>query len=159
MGQYRARLDASARVGVPAHCTVYFPYVAATDLDDELRRQLRDGIAGTPAFGYRFSTTAWFGDTVLWLAPDDPQPFRDLTTAVQRSCPDLRPYDGAFDEVVPHLTVAHGVDVTAMRAAERAIAPRLPVSGEARQASLLVEASGGWRVSDRFSLGAVGESR
>jgi hypothetical protein len=47
--------------------------------------------------------------------------------AVAESFPDYPPYGGPHDEVVPHLTVGHGVDPAELRNAERQIAPDLPI--------------------------------
>jgi hypothetical protein len=44
---------------------------------------------------------------VLWLAPDDPAPFRELTDRVYAAFPEHPPFAGAFADVVPHLTVGH----------------------------------------------------
>ncbi|WP_091345196.1 2'-5' RNA ligase family protein [Micromonospora rhizosphaerae] len=82
VGHHRDVLDASARLGVPAHVTVLFPFVPPAQIDTMVVADLRRIFASTAAFNFRLARTAWFGDQVLWLAPEDPQPFRVLTELV-----------------------------------------------------------------------------
>jgi 2'-5' RNA ligase len=42
----------------------------------------------------------------VWLAPDPAEPFVAMTEAMVDRFPAFPPYRGAFDEIVPHLTVA-----------------------------------------------------
>ena len=55
---------------------------------------------------------------VLYIAPEPDGPFRELTDALAQAFPEHPPYDGAFAEVVPHLTVAwhHDAPVDEIRA-------------------------------------------
>lgn len=136
---WRAVLDVNARLGVPAHVTILFPFVPPRQLDDDILARLQRVVGARSAFDYSFSRTAWFEQDVLWLAPDDPDPFRELTRALFEEFPAYPPFEGAFDEVVPHLTVGHGTGVDDLRAAEQDVRPRLPVAGRARAVSLLVQ--------------------
>lgn len=152
---HRQRFDASAPLGVPAHVTVLYPFVAASAIDDRLLATLTALFARCPSFDYRFSDTAWFDSEVLWLAPDDAAPFTALTEAAAAAFPEHPPYGGAHDDVVPHLTVAHDVAVEQMRAAEADIRPQLPVAGSATGVTLLRQAASGrqWEWFTRFALG------
>jgi 2'-5' RNA ligase len=153
VGDLRQRLDANAALGVPAHVTVLFPFVRADRLDADVRVRLAGTVAPVEPFRYRFSRTAWFDEHVLYLAPDDPQPFRELTQRVWDAFPAHPPFEGAFADVVPHLTVGHDQPPDVLRAAEREVAGRLPVEGTATEVLLLVEdGAGRWRPADRFAL-------
>ncbi len=55
-------------------------------------------------FDCTFDKCGWFGEDVLWLAPDRDQEFRDLTNGVAAGS-DYPPYGGEHDDVIPHLTV------------------------------------------------------
>lgn len=126
LGHHRARLDRAAEVGVPAHVTVLYPFRPEPAVDDDER--LRALLAAVPAWTTCFDRTAWFDDAVLYLAPADPAPFVELTAVVAAAFPEHPPYGGAFATVVPHLTVGSSErDVDALRAAERAVLPRLPI--------------------------------
>lgn len=158
VGRHRALLDANARLGVPAHVTVLFPFLPPAQIDAIVVATLRRILAGAAAFDFRLTRTAWFGDEVLWLAPEDPQPFRILTELVHTAFPDFPPFEGQFDDVVPHLTVAHGCGFEEMRAAERALEQHLPVRGRARAVTLMVQSddSGGWARRTTFPLAEPG---
>lgn len=160
VGCYRAVLDANARLGVPAHVTVLFPFAPPAQVDREVVAELRRVFAGTAAFDFRLTRTAWFGDEVLWLAPEDPQPFRILTELVHAAFPDFPPFEGRFDEVVPHLTVAHGCDLADMQAGERGVERHLPIGGRARKVTLLVQVddSGMWTRHSTFPLAEPGSA-
>ena len=55
----------------------------------------------------------------MWLHPDPSAPFADLTAAVAQRWPDYPPYEGAFDEPIPHLTVSETPIDVARAAADR----------------------------------------
>ena len=62
-------------------------------------------VASVPAFECTFAQTRWFGEDVLWLAPEPGQPFRALTTALHAAFPQYLPFGGIHPDVVPHLTI------------------------------------------------------
>src|SRR6476646_7301492 len=102
----RLQLDPVARLGVPAHVTVLFPFIPASEMRDEVTVRLAALFRTVPAFQYNFVRTAWFGDEVLWLASDAAEVFRSLTQLVWGAFPAYPPFEGQFDDVVPHLTIA-----------------------------------------------------
>ncbi len=83
----RLRLDRVAALGVPAHVTALFPFVSPAAIDQETLDRVADVAATQLPFRYTFSTTAWFGNEVLYLAPDDPTPFTRLTEALCKAFP------------------------------------------------------------------------
>jgi hypothetical protein len=154
VGPHRSRLDVNAQLGVPAHVTVLFPFMPAQLCDEAILAKLQRLFATTPAFDYQLSRTAWFGEQVLWLAPLDPRPFLALTELAYKAFPEFPPFEGQFDEVIPHLTVAHGCELSAMKAAERAVEHQLPITGRARHVTLMSQAddSGRWTRTATFLL-------
>lgn len=158
VGRYRLELDANAALGAPAHVTILFPFVPAARVGDAVLDRLRRLFSACAPFDYRFARLAWFGEHVLWLAPDDPVPFRELTARVEGEWPEHPPFEGAFSDVVPHLTVGHGVELERLLAAERAVTPGLPVIGRATGVTLLVQDDQGrWSRRAQFPLaGATG---
>ena len=151
---HRSRLDANAVLGVPAHVTALFPFVSPADLTDDVLARVAQVVDAVPAFDHHFGRTDWFGDDVLWLAPDDPAPFVELTERLHAEFPDHPPFGGAFAEVVPHLTVGHGHPRPALAEAELAVRAGLPVSGTATQVLLLTQdgPGGRWTLRHRFPL-------
>ena len=71
---------------------------------------------------------------MVYLAPEPSAPFRNLTHELCRRFPEYPPYGGAFDDVVPHLSVAHDEELDAVRLK---LGPRLPVRVLAREAALV----------------------
>ena len=153
VGALRSVLDPSAGMGAPAHVTVLFPFLPVEDLDDGVLDRIGAVVGAVPAFPYRFSRTAWFDDRVVWLAPDDDGPFRRLTGRVWAEFPDHPPFEGAFADVVPHLTIGQDRPPDTLLAAERAVRARLPVTGTASEVLLLAQQPGGrWQRRARFPL-------
>lgn len=155
VGHLRGRLDPNAAVGVAAHVTVLFPFVPPAIIDDTLLERLRVLFEGVPSFSYGFDRTAWFDDLVLWLAPTDDRPFRRLTRLVHEAFPDYPPFDGAFADPIPHLTVGHEAPVESLQAAEAELGDMAPIHGHASAVTLLVQPDPGGPLSVRetFPLG------
>jgi len=87
VGSWRNELDPAAAWGVPAHVTVLYPFVPPPQLRIETVETLRSTVASVPAFRVTFAETGWFGDDVLWLAPEPAGSLRALTAAVWRAFP------------------------------------------------------------------------
>lgn len=139
VARHRARLDSSAAYGVAAHVTVLAPFVDPDHVDGTAIERLAAAVSTVPAFDVAFRRTAWFGEDVLWLAPDPAQPFRDLTAAVVAAFPDHPPYAGAHDGSAPHLTIGERRlgDLTALRRAEQEVSVSLPLESRAERVCLL----------------------
>ncbi len=141
VARHRERLDASARVGIPAHITVLAPFVPPAKIDTAVLTQLERLFAAVRGFGFRLDHTDWFGDAVLWLAPRDLGPFRALTQRVFEAFPDFPPFGGQFDDVVPHLTIGHGHPLSDLRTAEDSVRAQLPIEGHAGAVILMTQQS------------------
>lgn len=96
VSRHRARLDAAAALGVPAHVTVLYPFVPPSAITPVTLESLARAVASMGAFGCQFLATGWFGPDVLWLAPEPGEPFRTLTRAVAAAFPGYPPYGGAY---------------------------------------------------------------
>jgi 2'-5' RNA ligase len=152
----RAHVD-NARLGVPAHVTLLFPFVRADELDPADAERAAAVVRRTPAFEVAFREVATFDPAptaggAVWLAPEPDGPFIDLTNALAAAFPGYLPYEGLHDTVIPHLTLANvGVDVPALVAAAR---PELPFERRVEAAALLIEdETGAWRVGQQLPLG------
>jgi 2'-5' RNA ligase len=151
VAQFRAALDPMEPFGVPPHITVLFPFVTG-DITAVVTTKLTALFSEVHAFSTRFSGTQWFGEQVLWLAPDDPQPYIELTRAAISAFPEYPPYGDQFDEITPHLTVADGANVEAMRDAARNLGGRLPMTARADGVTLMTQAQpgGAWSRAVHF---------
>ena len=170
LGSRHARhaLDVNARGGVPAHVTVLYPFLPPDRIDGSVLGHLTALFATIPAFDIALTRTSWFGEDVLWLAPDDPAPLLALTELVHGAYPEHPPFGGLFDEVVPHLTVGHGAQRAEMLRAEADVRRHLPIRAAARAVTLMTQdqPDGAWTTAARFPLavpasaaGAAGEPR
>ena len=124
--------------GVPAHVTVLFPFLEPEAIDEEVVATL---LAPFAAFDFTLDRLERFEDGTPWLHPSPPTRFVDLTAAVWQRWPEHAPYEGAFDEIIPHVTVT--VD-----------AVPLPIACRAREVALIQEGEedGRWRVRRSFAL-------
>jgi hypothetical protein len=134
VGDLRLAHDPSAARGVPAHVTILFPFFDAEEVDEAA---VADLISGFPAFDFELDQVDRFPDGTTWLRPTPSLPFVDLTAAVWQRWPERPPYEGAFDQVIPHLTIsATPLDVQL----------ELPIAARAREVMLIEEdePSGRW---------------
>jgi 2'-5' RNA ligase superfamily len=155
---HRDRLDRAAAWGVPAHVTVLYPFVPPSAITAAVIAGLADAVGSIGAFGCEFATTAWFGEEAVWLAPQPDEPFRALTQAVSVAFPGYPPYGGAFDDVVPHLTVGDrpAGGVSELRAAEADVLRWLPVQARISRVWLMTghAAPGSWQTVAELPLAA-----
>jgi 2'-5' RNA ligase len=155
VGPYRAALDRAAGWGVPAHVTVLYPFVAPGRIDAHILATLGEVFFAVPRFDVTFGEVAWFGESVVWLAPRPDRPFRDLTAAVVRRFPETPPYEGAFgDDVVPHLTIGHDAPADVLDRAGKAVAAYLPIHASVGVVRLIAgtPAADSWRTLAEFPL-------
>lgn len=155
----RRRHDPGAARGVPAHITALYPFRGRRRLDHRTRRRLKRIAASVEPFEFSLSRVEHF-PTVTYLAPEPAAPFVALTERVWEQWPELPPFDGQFEDIVPHLTVAEGDHDPAELAA--VLAPRLPIRAEAAGLTLLApDRRGHWarRATFPFGSGASGGKR
>jgi 2'-5' RNA ligase len=155
IAHYRQRFDPSARRNVPAHVTILYPFMAPTLVDAGVCDKLARVAAAVPRFDYRMAKTQRF-PVALYLQPEPDHHFSALTDGIFRAFPDYPPFEGKFDTVVPHVTVAHG-DEPLLCEIEVELRIALPAGGGiAAQCSELVlieNSSGRWEQMQVFALG------
>ncbi|MEO8572267.1 MAG: 2'-5' RNA ligase family protein [Chloroflexota bacterium] len=148
----RRRWDLAAGTGVPAHVTILFPFLPAEALLAEVRCDLAAIAAAQQPFDVRFERVDRFPG-VVYVPPEPATPFIRLTEAFAARFPDYPPYGGAFEVIIPHLTVAESADAPLdeiAAAARRA----LPFRHHVSTLEVLVESGEGrWRTRWRLPLG------
>jgi hypothetical protein len=88
-----------------------------------------------------------FPDGATWLHPAPAIPFVEQTAAVWQRWPERAPYEGAFDEVIPHLTISETpIDVQL----------ELPIVARAREVMLIEEDEPSGRWTARLHLPLLG---
>jgi len=137
VGRFRAELDPSAALGVPAHVTILVPFVAPARIDQDILAALAETMKSVSAFDVIFERVSWFSDAVAWLAPEPAEPFRELTKAVWQRFPDYPPYNGAYEDIVPHLTIGENRPAETMRLAAQAVERLLPIGARISRAMLI----------------------
>ena len=153
VGEVRARYDPVAAHGMPPHVTVLYPFVPPPPSDEDIAA-LREIAASTPAFDFTLTGVRRFSG-VLWIEPAPARPFIALTRRVTVAWPQHPPYEGVHDDVVPHLTVAHGGSAL-LDSIEPRLASALPLHATARMLTLMeCDASGWWSARAEFPLGLV----
>ncbi len=156
VGRHRRTLDHSALWGVPAHVTVLYPFVPPCDIVAGTIAQVGAALAGVDAFECAFARVGWFGDDVAWLGPEPEAPFRALTGAVWRRFPDHPPYRGAFEDVIPHLTIGSTrvADLESMRRAADDVRAALPFAAWVDRVALIAgtDRPDSWRTLAEFPL-------
>ena len=142
-------LPENSSIGIPAHVTLLTPFAPPDQVDE---RALQELFAEWEPFAFRLARTARFPE-ILYLEPEPSEPFVRLTEALVARFPGYPPYEGEFDTIVPHLTVAAG-DEAVLAEAEAAVQPSLPITAEAREAVLLVEVVplARWETRARFAF-------
>jgi 2'-5' RNA ligase len=136
--------------GVPPHVTLLFPFAPAP-VAEALLPEIADIVSRFQSFAVSFARMQRFPGT-LWLAPEPAEPFARLSRALVERFPAWPPYEGAFPEPVPHLTVAQG-DAALLDDAEVELAPLLPLAARVREVALVEEIEPDrWRQRATFPL-------
>lgn len=156
VGALRSRYDKYASWGVPAHVTILYPFLPPTEIDASVLAAVRGTVSTVPRFDLALTRTDWFGDQVVWLAPEPDRPFRALTAALWARFPQSPPYGGEFDDVVPHLTVAHDQPPAVLRDVAAQVAASLPIQAPVHRVRLIAgrpEPGDPWHTLAEFPLG------
>lgn len=154
VAEWRAVHDPKARTGVPAHITLVVPWLVPDSFGPAELEDLDHLVAARPAFEYLLDKVCWFGDRVLWLAPNPAEPFRQLTEALADHF-GTPAWEGKFDEIVPHLTVGLSNYALGLHLGEAAdhISGQLPIACEAREVIVMCGDGLHWRARHRSPLG------
>ncbi len=145
--------------GVPAHVTVIYPFLPVAEIDAEVDVQLRHHFAAVDAFDYRFAEAARLGAGTVILEPQPAERFSALTDRTAAAWPECPPYGGLFEVVIPHLTVGDRLTANDESELLDVLHERLeraePITGRARDVSLLVLAGDRWSTAARYPLREV----
>jgi hypothetical protein len=138
--------------GMPAHVTLLYPF--APDPDAGVLAELAFFFSGVDGFRLTFRETGEFPE-VVYLAPEEARECTDLTMALTRRWPQFPPYQGNFEEVIPHLTLVSTPDEAVRARAREAAAGGLPIRAHVTEASLWARADAGWRCVETFPMAPV----
>ena len=148
VSKWRARHDPSASLGMPAHVTILYPFLAPEAITPAVEHDLESVLRPFPAFQFELVGVDRFPG-VLYLAPEPAEPFRELTAAVHERWQDHPPYGDQFERVIPHVTVIQGSEPPE---AERELEQATAIEAEANEVWLMAEHGHRWSLLRRFSL-------
>ena len=148
LGQEQVDFD-----GAPLHVTVMYPFLAARSVGAADEAAIAELAHTIEPFAFALPRLGRFPG-VLYLAPEPAPPFVEITERIQRRWPSCQPYHGAYDSVVPHVTVAFGDQPPADPAGLERV---LPIAVQATELWLIEETRRGWRTRRRVPLGGPGK--
>lgn len=153
VGRWRRMHDPSGRAGLGAHVTLLVPFVSPAQVGASPVEALGAVFRGFEPWGTAFWEPARFPDTLV-LLPKPDEPFRELTQALVARWPEHPPYEGAYADPTPHLTVAHGVSEETFDRVQRELAAVLPFRAQVKEARLVIGSNeSGWSVHTTFPFG------
>ena len=149
----RRKFDRAARLGVPAHVTILYPWLPVAALTGESRAALGRIADETRMFDVGFGAVRrWPG--IVYLEPEPAWQFRALIDRLATRYPEFPPYGGTIEEVIPHLTLVENAQAP-LEDIAAAAASHLPFERVVRSLDVLVEgADGRWRLRWRVPLAA-----
>ncbi len=150
--ELRLRHDPNQAMGLGAHVTVLGPFLPSDRLKATDWERLRAVFGAAPAFPFKLAEVGWFGDRVLYLAPQPELPFVALTADVAAEWR-LRSYGLAARAARPHLTVARAEGIAGADALVPLLERSLPVPAVAREVRLYGTDEVSWRLLKKFPLG------
>ena len=154
VGSLRERFDSSARLGVPAHVTILFPFMSPENITASVVQRVESVLREVQGFEFSLAKVARFPATA-YLAPERAAPFIALTESLAREFPQFPPFGGEFPTIIPHLTVAHG-SATEAEVAQAELVSSLalhgPIMSVCSSVVLMENSSGIWRQLHVFPL-------
>lgn len=120
-------------------------------MDERVRTALTDVLGRQQAFDLRFENCGRFPG-VLYLAPEPELELRRLTEVIADHWPEAPPYGGQFTQIVPHLTVADGLDDAVLDEIEAGLLGKLPFTSRVSSVDLMVYDGTKWQEGASFPL-------
>lgn len=141
-------------ISVPAHVTLVAPFAPLPELTGGILDELATLFGDVVPFTFGLGEVTQFPDGVVYLAPEPGAPFHQLTHELSRRFPEYPPYEGRFDDVVPHVTVPlldgeSGEDVA------RLVAGHGTMTGYAQEAQLVCSDHVTFEVVEVFPFGTA----
>ena len=113
-------------MGIPAHVTLLGPFMPPELIDDAVLAQLRAVSARHDAIDLALTSVRRFPG-VLYLGLEPEHGCRALADDLAAAFPEYPPYEGQFERVVHHVTIARDLDAEADREVTMELARALPI--------------------------------
>ena len=124
------------RLTTPAHIKLVYPFIPPEALTPAARAERVAFFNAVPPLTFELGV-GWFGREVLLLQPSPAGALVELTQATLDRWPDYPYYGGAYDEIVPHLSLAFGTAEMLERIASE-VERFTPISTTVRDVKLLI---------------------
>ena len=146
---------------MPPHVTLAFPFLPLASVTSEVVRRLSELFDTISAFDFEMKKVRWFDTHVVYLEPSESGAFRSIIETLQLEFPDFHPYDGAFDSVVPHVTLSEHGSLANRRALGRQAPKYLPISARASHVWMMSNERkrDGWIIRKVFALSSATSKR
>lgn len=125
-----------------AHITILAPFGRDQDPTREELADVEEFFAEEMPFDYELTQVCTFPSGVRYLSPEPVGAFSRLTHKLHQLFPEYPPYEGAFDLVIPHLTIP-----------DDAVVGPLPIRAHARVATLVHVEDGEWTELATYPFG------
>jgi len=156
VGDMRARLDPSARLGLGAHITLVYPWLDSVDVSEDALSRLRRITSAHAAVSFQLDRVDTFPSTV-WLGPTPVEAIAALASSLEAAFPERPRIGPDFERYTPHLSVARNVrndrdNIVA------ALHDRLHIHGPVeclcKDVHVMERGAAGWRVLASSPLGS-----
>jgi 2'-5' RNA ligase len=155
VGDTRASLDPSARLGLGAHITLVYPWLDSTDVTDEALIRLRRTVARHAALSFELDRVDTFPSTV-WLAPSPSEAIESLAASLEAAFQEKPRVGPDFERYVPHVSVARNVRKdrdNILAALHDRLHIHGPVECLCKDVHVMERDTAGWRVLASLPLG------
>lgn len=151
---WRAEVDAVPPAGVPAHISLLYPFLPPDTCVGQ-RVEVAEFFGKIEPFDFWLTEVGWFDGRVVFLRPDDPAPFLDVTEQLVARWTQCLPYGGKHAELVPHLTLGIEGSESDMQELAAAATALLPIRCRVTEAWLMIGTPRPpkWEISEKFELG------
>ena len=139
-----------ARLGLPAHATLLYPFAPRAELDDDLLGRVAAIVSAHDVFAFRLAGRGTWPNT-LYASVEPGLPFRSLHEDLAAAFPAFPVYRGAF-AFTPHVTIAEGPFARAVEVVRASAWESLPAVLLATSVDLVVRIADGWITWSRFEL-------
>ena len=157
VGRFREKYDPAAGWGVPAHITINYPFIPGVEPTADVLDRLSKRFAEMLPFSFTLDRIARF-PKVIYLAPSPVAAFVQLIEQTALEFPESPLYEGRFDAITPHLTVAYSDDSELLASVQQefsdAAEGHLPISASVDRVWLMDDSAGRWERHASFTLGS-----
>lgn len=132
----------AAAITPAAHITLLAPFGKEQDPTPGELAEVEEYFADQIAFDFELTQVCTFPSGLRYLSPEPASAFSRMTHGLHQLFPEYPPYGGAFDLVIPHLTIPDDAAVAS-----------LPIRARAQAATLLHLEDGEYTELAKFPFG------